>query len=408
MRSAILLLLPCALGCADLTPLQRDHQALVGVMTELEATRYALECAPKAFAMAQAHRHFAEVEFEEGDITRAAEHLEIARRYAEEARKAAQACIPKDVDGDGIPDSDDACPTEPEDMDGDRDDDGCPEEPEVAAPPPLPLPPPPAPGDMDGDGIVDSVDECPDVPEDLDSFKDADGCPELDNDADGIVDGMDACPMAAEDFDGFMDADGCPDLDNDNDGLLDTADRCPTEPEDLDGDRDSDGCPDVDADGDGIPDDSDACPNAPETINQYMDEDGCPDQKPSRIEVTKQQIVIKEQIQFETGKATIRPVSYPVLDDVVQVLKDYPEIKVRIEGHTDSDGPDAANLELSKRRADAVFEYVIAKGIDARRLITQGFGETRPIDTNTTAAGKQRNRRVEFHILDKDGKDVQP
>jgi outer membrane protein OmpA-like peptidoglycan-associated protein len=362
-RASILVLL--LVGCADLTPLQRDHQSLVAAMTTLEADKAALECAPEALAMAQSHRVFAELEFTDGDARRGAEHLAIARRYAEEAKLAAQACIPKDSDGDGIVDADDQCPTEPEDMDGD----------------------------------ADTEDGCPDVPEDLDGFKDSDGCPELDNDGDGIIDGMDACPTAAEDFDQFADTDGCPDPDNDNDGLDDAVDRCPNEPEDLDGDRDADGCPDQDADADGVPDDSDACPDAPETVNQYLDDDGCPDEKPQRVEVTKQQIVIKEQIQFESGKATIRTVSYPVLDDIVMVLRDYPDIQVRIEGHTDNVGNDAMNLELSKSRADAVFEYLIAKGVDARRLVTEGFGETRPIDTNTTTTGKARNRRVEFHIL---------
>ena len=400
-RATILLLL--LVGCADLTPLQRDHQALMATMAQLEADKYALECAPHALAMAQSHRVFAELEFQDGDAGRAADHLALSRRYAEEARLAAQACVPKDADGDGIADGADQCPAEPEDLDGDRDDDGCPEEDPAPAPPPAYVPPPPPePGDMDGDGVADTDDACPDVPEDLDGFKDGDGCPELDNDADGVIDGMDACPMAPEDFDQFSDTDGCPDPDNDNDGIDDGADRCPNEPEDLDGDRDADGCPDQDADGDGVPDDSDACPDAAETLNQYLDEDGCPDEKPQRVEVTKQQIVIKEQIQFESGKATIRPASYPVLDDVVMVLRDYPDIRIRIEGHTDNVGNDALNLELSKSRADAVFEYVIARGTDARRLITEGYGETRPIDTNTTTAGKAANRRVEFHILQAD------
>ncbi len=396
-RATVFLLL--LWGCADLTPLQRDHTALVATMTQLEANKYALECAPQALAMAQSHRTFAELEFQAGDANRASEHLSLARRYAEEAKLAAQACVPKDGDGDGIADADDQCPTEPEDKDGDRDDDGCPEEDEVAPPPPVYVPPPPEPGDMDGDGVPDADDGCPDVPEDMDGFKDADGCPELDNDNDGVIDGMDACPMAAEDFDQFQDTDGCPDPDNDNDGIDDAADRCPNDAEDLDGDRDADGCPDQDADGDGVPDDSDACPDAAETMNDYLDTDGCPDEKPQRVEVTKQQIVIKEQILFATGKATIRVESYPVIDDVVMVLRDYPDIKVRIEGHTDNVGNDATNLELSKARADSVFEYIIGKGIDARRLITEGFGETRPIDTNTTTEGKARNRRVEFHIL---------
>ncbi len=384
-------------ACADLTPLQQDHHTLVVALTQLEANEYALECAPKALAMAQAHREFCEVEFEQGNPDRAWEHLKIARAYAEEADTAAKACTPKDSDGDGIVDRDDECPQEPEDKDNDRDEDGCPEEDEV-----VPLPPPvaPEPGDMDADGIADGEDSCPDVPEDMDGFKDADGCPELDNDNDGVVDGMDECPMAPEDFDKHQDLDGCPDPDNDNDGILDASDRCPDEPEDMDGDRDGDGCPDQDADGDGVPDDSDACPDQAETANGYLDGDGCPDEKPQKVEITKKQIKIKEQIQFETGSSRIRAGSYDVLDDVVTVMGDYPEIKVRIEGHTDNVGADSGNLTLSKARADSVFEYVISKGIDARRLVTEGFGETRPIDTNTSTAGRAANRRVEFHITE--------
>jgi large repetitive protein len=294
-------------------------------------------------------------------------------------------------------DPDDKCPDEPEDRDNDRDEDGCPEA-AVVTPPPVELPPPPR-GDADGDGLKDAEDACPDVPEDPDGFKDADGCPDMDNDADGILDAMDACPTASEDLDRFQDEDGCPDTDNDADGVLDPVDRCPDQAEDRDGDRDTDGCPDLDADNDGIPDDADKCPTVPENVNGYLDEDGCPDDKPQRIEITKEQIVIKEQIQFETGKARIRPVSYPILDDVVQVLRDYPRIQVRIEGHTDNVGDDVMNVRLSKSRADAVFEYIIGKGIDARRLVTEGYGETRPIDSNLTTEGKQRNRRVEFHIL---------
>ena len=188
MKRSTLLCLLLAVGCADLTPMQRDHQALVAVLTQLEANKYAIECAPRAVAMAQSHRAFAELEFLEGDAARAAEHLEIARKYAEEARVAAEACVPKDRDGDGIADKDDGCPDEAEDKDGDRDEDGCPEADPVAPPPPVL--PPPTPGDMDGDGIKDDADACPDVPEDLDSFKDGDGCPELDNDGDGIVDAL--------------------------------------------------------------------------------------------------------------------------------------------------------------------------------------------------------------------------
>jgi outer membrane protein OmpA-like peptidoglycan-associated protein len=385
-------LFPLALcACADLTPLQQNYGSLQAAMGHLSNMPYAIQCAPEAMALAQAHKEFAELEFKEGDPRRATYHVNIARKAAAEALVAAEACRPKDRDGDRIPDDRDQCPNDPEDYDNDRDDDGCPEEDVVVKV---------TTSDRDGDGIPDLQDQCPDAPEDFDNFKDADGCPDLDNDNDGVLDMNDRCPNEAEDYDQFEDLDGCPDLDNDKDGIPDALDRCPNEPEDFDGDQDSDGCPDLDRDGDGIPDDVDRCPDQAEVLNGYADEDGCPDVKPQKVEVTTEQIVIKEQVQFQTGKSKILPASYPILDDVVQVLKDYPNLKIRIEGHTDNQGADAANLKLSKERADAVFEYLLAKGIDARRLETMGFGETRPIDTNLTPQGRQTNRRVEFHRTD--------
>ena len=136
-----------------------------------------------------------------------------------------------------------------------------------------------APGrnDRDGDGVPDSLDACPDEPEDKDGFQDEDGCPDLDNDGDGIPDHEDQCPNDPEDKDGFQDTDGCPEHDNDSDGIPDSLDRCPNEAEDKDGFEDDDGCPDPDNDGDGIPDKDDKCPNDPETVNGFEDEDGCPD-----------------------------------------------------------------------------------------------------------------------------------
>ena len=205
---------------------------------------------------------------------------------------------------------------------------------------------------------------------------------------DGLVDVQDACPMIPG-----PPPSGCPPTDTDGDGYMDPVDRCPSEPGPA-----PDGCPILDSDRDGFLDPVDKCPLEPENVNEYMDDDGCPDTKPSKVKVANKQIVISEQIQFETGKAIIRPVSYPILDDVVQVMRDYPQISIRIEGHTDSDGSDDANQKLSKARADAVFEYMLEKGIEARRMETAGFGETRPIDTNRTPEGKQKNRRVEFHI----------
>jgi|GEM_PF-1150210 len=165
----------------------------------------------------------------------------------------------RDSDNDGIEDDEDACSNAAEDIDGFRDDDGCPDP------------------DNDRDGILDAGDKCPELPEDPDGFEDNDGCPDLDNDKDGIPDTEDNCANIPEDFDGYEDEDGCAELDNDGDGILDVNDRCPELPEDFDGFEDSDGCADLDNDGDGIYDEKDRCPDQPETINNFEDSDGCPD-----------------------------------------------------------------------------------------------------------------------------------
>ncbi len=165
-----------------------------------------------------------------------------------------------DEDGDGIPDKEDMCPAEPEDLDDYEDMDGCAEP------------------DNDGDALPDEGDKCPNEAEDLDKFEDTDGCPELDNDKDGIPDVQDRCPDEAEVVNGYEDEDGCPDVpDTDGDGVTDADDKCPDEAEDTDGYQDTDGCPDLDNDGDGIPDDRDECVDEAETINGEDDEDGCPE-----------------------------------------------------------------------------------------------------------------------------------
>jgi hypothetical protein len=166
-----------------------------------------------------------------------------------------------DRDQDGLSDELDACPTDPEDMDGFEDSDGCPE------------------FDNDNDAIADEADKCPDAPEDFDKFEDEDGCPDLDNDKDGILDTQDHCPLAPETMNGLDDLDGCPDkADGDGDGVGDDVDQCPEEPEDTDGYQDTDGCPDPDNDGDGILDDQDECIDLPEDEKGEGRElvDGCP------------------------------------------------------------------------------------------------------------------------------------
>ncbi len=334
-----------------------------------------------------------------------------------------------DKDHDGIQDDDDKCPEDPEDKDGFEDADGCPDP------------------DNDGDGLPDSADHCPDQAEDNDGFQDADGCPDVDNDNDTVLDKDDKCPNEAgdpafagcpapdRDKDGITDADdacpddagpaathGCPDKDGDTvadkddrcpdvaglvelhgcpdkdgDKIADNDDRCPDKP----GPADFKGCPDTDKDG--IPDPDDKCPNEPETINGVDDTDGCPDKGKTLVIVTKEKIELKQTVYFDTGKDTIKRQSFNLLDQVASVMKAHTEIKkVMVEGHTDSQGPDDFNMDLSKRRAASVERYLVDHGIAPARLTSQGYGETQPIADNKTRAGREKNRRVELKILEQD------
>lgn len=252
------------------------------------------------------------------------------------------------------------------------------------------------PPDRDGDGIIDRYDDCRDDPEDDDGFEDDDGCPESDNDGDRIRDRQDECPDDAEDYDGYRDEDGCPDRDNDGDRIPDSKDRCPDEPENVNGIADHDGCPEEDSDFDGIPDPKDACPEEPETSNDYLDEDGCPDTIPK--EVARFTGVIRG-ITFETGKAVIRPSSERTLEEALAVLVEYGDVRLEVQGHTDDVGNDAANLDLSQRRAQAVVDWFVFRGVEPGRLRAMGYGETVPLADNATDAGRAENRRVEFRLV---------
>ena len=323
----------------------------------------------------------------------------------------------KDRDKDGIPDEQDKCPDFPEDKDGFEDQDGCPE------------------SDNDRDGIPDTVDKCPNQAEDFDDFKDDDGCPDPDNDedgvddahdlcptdkedkkqpmpfdgcpadktdtdGDGIFDKDDKCPKEQEDKDGFEDLDGCPDLDNDDDGIPDEFDECPDRAEDMDGFEDEDGCPDVDNDKDGIPDAKDKCPNQPETINGFKDEDGCPDKgPPTKVRLDKGRIVVLDKVYFDTARATIKPKSFNLLDQVAALINTA-TWKVKIEGHTDSQGRADKNIKLSEDRAASVKAYLVKRGIAEARLHSAGYGPTQPIADNKTGRGREANRRVEFLIVE--------
>ncbi len=364
------------------------------IKTDIERARRsnALRCAPRELASAEANLDFALGELDEGNSQRAYEHITEAEAMAKKAVALSRDCAPRQVvvkeqqpqlvvkieetdkDGDTVLDKDDQCPSLP----GPVENKGCPVE---------------APKDRDGDGIFDPSDHCVDQPEDFDGFQDEDGCPDPDNDNDGILDTADKCPNEA----GPMQNLGCPILDKDGDGLNDDKDKCPNEPEDKDGFEDEDGCPDLDNDADGLPDDRDDCPMVPGPV----DNKGCP-RKYSLVAVTKDRIEIKKQIKFATGSAKIVGAeSEKILDEVALALKDNAQIKkVRVEGHTDSVGDDAKNLKLSQNRANSVMSALIKRGVDPVRMEATGYGETKPIASNSTAAGKAENRRTEFNIAE--------
>ncbi|MEW5739524.1 MAG: OmpA family protein, partial [Myxococcota bacterium] len=217
--------------------------------------------------------------------------------------------------------------------------------------------------DLDGDGIPDRIDQCLDVPEDKDGFEDQDGCPEPG-----------------------------PDIDTDGDTVPDSADGCPTEP----GPPQLDGCPD--RDNDQIPDNVDKCPDEPGPA----DLQGCPPpEEEEEVVLESERIRINNQILFEFGSDRIDPRSFKLLDEVAAVLEKNKDVgPVIIEGHTDNVGTRPYNLDLSKRRAKAVENYLISKGIAAKRLRSDGFGFDRPVAPNDTPLNRAKNRRTEFKLID--------
>lgn len=220
--------------------------------------------------------------------------------------------------------------------------------------------------------------------------------PVPDRDGDGIPDATDGCADEPEDQDGFQDEDGCPepdsDQDRDGDEVPDSVDVCPV----VRGPPELLGCPD--RDGDQIPDVADKCPDQAGTPAH----EGCPppaEEEPVVLE--SERIRINNQIQFEFGSAKIDPRSYKLLDDVVQVLKSHPDVgPVLIEGHTDDIGARAFNLQLSRRRAKSVEDYLTTRGIQRSRLRSAGFGFDRPLVPNDSFLNRARNRRTEFKLVE--------
>jgi outer membrane protein OmpA-like peptidoglycan-associated protein len=296
----------------------------------------------------------------------------------------------------------------------------------------------PTKADTDGDGLADGV-EVSAKTNPLQADTDGDGVLDgvelsrgtaplkADSDGDGIADGAELAartdPLKSDtDSDALADGDEAAKQtdplkpDTDGDGLedgLEVATRTEPLKQDTDGDGTSDGeedtnkngvvddgetdprvAPPPDTDGDGIPDPSDNCP----TVAGPTDNRGCPKETKQLVVITKEKLEILEKVYFNTRDASVLPKSFPLLDQVAAVMRNHPELKrVRIEGHTDNLGDDEKNLTLSQRRADAVFKYLSTK-VDPSRLEAVGFGETRPAETNDTPAGREKNRRVEFHI----------
>jgi OOP family OmpA-OmpF porin len=216
-----------------------------------------------------------------------------------------------------------------------------------------------------------------------------------DTDKDGYPDSVDKCVNDPEDGKKPNPTDGCPAAsDRDNDGIPDSADQCPDVPEDKDGVEDKDGCPESDADSDQIPDAQDKCPTEPGPRSKIAEKNGCP-----LIKAGDDEIAILEPIEFEFGRAVIKPVSYPILDEVVKLMKARGKMRIGVYGHTDNRGAMDLNMRLSKERARACMNYLSSHGVAATRLESEGFGPNKPIADNGTDDGRARNRRVEFKIL---------
>ncbi len=313
----------------------------------------------------------------------------------------------QDSDGDGLEDDIDLCPqvAGPKELRGcpDMDEDGiadyrdeCPSIFGLAIFQGCP--------DTDGDGISDSNDECPNLP----GTQEANGCPETviereddivanekddkddkdgavtavekeDTDGDGVADEIDDCPNIK----GSTAANGCPD--SDGDGISDFDDKCPNKV----GLRSMNGCPD--SDGDGIDDSRDNCPNTAGSVATG----GCP-------EIAKEDLSVLElamrAVSFDTGKTSLREESYPILNQIADIMEKYPGYNLLIEGHTDNVGSAINNQLLSERRAKACYSYLSAKGISEDSLSFVGYGESRPINSNESLRGRSLNRRVEFKM----------
>jgi outer membrane protein OmpA-like peptidoglycan-associated protein len=279
------------------------------------------------------------------------------------------ASTPVDTDGDGVRDKKDACPDTP--RGATVDEKGCPK-------------------DSDGDGVFDGLDRCPDTPKGV--KVDASGC-SMDSDGDGVFDGPDACPDTPKGA--TVDEKGCP-KDTDGDGVFDGLDRCPDTPKGVK--VNSSGCP-LDSDGDGVNDDKDRCPDTPR--GTQVDATGCPPPPPPPSAIPERgQALVLEGVNFEYDSAKLTPDSTAALNLVADSLKANPEARIEIGGHTDSRGKDSYNLQLSRKRAQAVQDYLVGQGVSPAQASVTGYGEKQPVAPNDTEDGRAKNRRVELKRLD--------
>lgn len=294
---------------------------------------------------------------------------ECPRTLAEAYGMVDAAGCPKDGDLDGVPDYKDLCPNTPEEARTSVDEHGCTR-------------------DTDGDGVPDYRDDCPNTVKEAIGYVDEHGC-DKDSDGDGVPDYLDKCPNTPVEAYNYIDESGCP-LDMDEDGVPDYLDKCPRTVYAARHYVDSCGC-DKDSDKDGVPDYLDECPYVP----GVKENKGCPQIKRAVTTLLKKAM---SGIQFETGKAVIIKKSYPILDEIAKVFIDNPTYIIEVQGHTDNVGKADVNLYLSEKRAQAVRDYLVKKGVDASRMTAHGYGSTMPIDDNSTKAGRAKNRRVEFKI----------
>ncbi|MBN1927042.1 MAG: OmpA family protein [Prolixibacteraceae bacterium] len=298
-----------------------------------------------------------------------------------------------DSDGDGITDNIDECPDTPigalvnlKGCPSDSDEDGvfdgidqCAETPRGA-----PVDEFGCPLDSDKDGVIDLFDKCPDTP--LRYKIDENGCP-YDSDGDGVYDEDDKCPDTPAGIE--VDKKGCP-IDSDGDGVPDENDKCPDTPRGTD--VDEKGCP-VDTDGDGVTDKLDKCPDTPRKFK--VDKDGCPDGT-ATIEMLNEKLYA---IYFDTNKSNVTTEQNFKIDNLVDILNQYPEYHVNIYGHADPRGTDEYNKALSQRRINSVVSQLKAKGVDPKRIRTKAFGEELARQGELSEEELQENRKVASYMF---------